>query len=74
MTKQKAIKILERFCQYSDIFSKGWKESSDSYKNPDLRDIVIMMGEIMERDSQIIKSAIDELKHDSVRKTKPLRH
>lgn len=74
MTKQKAIKILEKYHQYIIQNSQGWKELGKSLQTPDIRDIATKWGEILDCDSRIIKEALDELKHDSARKAKPLRH
>lgn len=61
MTKAKAIKILQEHVDYLEHFSKSWLEGSKTYSNPEMTNIVKMMGEIMERDSKIIQNAINEL-------------
>ena len=62
MTKSKAIKILQSHVSYLEHFSKRWIESSKTYSNPELGNTAKMLGEIMQRNSKIIQSAIDELK------------
>lgn len=47
MTKQKAIKILEKYYQYTIQNSQGWKELGKSLQTPDICDIATNWGEIL---------------------------